>query len=358
MHPCLPSRGIRGVHLWCRSGERPCGGRRGVYAPLVAMSAEPTEFPAGRHFRDRFGDNALYAVTALTGVGVVALLIAIAWKVFDGSSLAFSKFGFGFIVDDVWNPVTQQFGALNFIVGTAATSFMAILFAAPLAIGIALFLTELAPRVLRDSIGALVEMLAAIPSVILGLWGIIVLSPFMENHLEPFLKSFLGWLPIFSGDTSGFAGKGYLTASVVLTIMVVPIVASVARELFASVPADLKDAARALGATRWEVVRGVVLQSTRPGLAAAVILGLGRALGEAIAVTQVIGAINQIPSSLFGTGDTLASRIAGEYQGADTNIHVSALFYLGAILLVFSLVVNVIAQLIVRRFEFQHTGGT
>ena len=208
MHPSLTRRGIREVQLWCRSGERSFAGRHGVYAPLVAMSAVPTEFPAGRHFGDRFGDNALYAVTALTGVGVVALLIAIAWKVFDGSSLAFSEFGLGFIVDDVWNPVTQQFGALNFIVGTAATSFMAILFAAPLAIGIALFLTELAPRVLRDSIGALVEMLAAIPSVILGLWGIIVLSPFMENHLEPFLKSFLGWLPIFSGDTSGFAGKG------------------------------------------------------------------------------------------------------------------------------------------------------
>src|SRR5215204_2842776 len=139
-------RGIREVHFWYRSGERSCAGRPCVYAPIVSMSAVPTEFPAGRRFGDRFGDNTLYAITALTGVGVVALLVAIAWKVFDGSSLAFSEFGLGFIVDDVWNPVTQQFGALNFIYGTAITSFIAILFAAPLGIGIALYLTELAPR--------------------------------------------------------------------------------------------------------------------------------------------------------------------------------------------------------------------
>jgi phosphate transport system permease protein len=322
------------------------------------LSAVPTEFPAGRRFGDRVGDRVLYALTATAGLGAIALIVAIAYKVFDGTSLAFSKFGFGFIVHQVWNPVKNNFGALDFIFGTAVTSFIAILIATPLAIGIALYLTELAPRVLRDVIGALVEMLAAIPSVILGLWGIIVLGPFMQHHLEPFLKSFLGWLPIFSGDPNSYAGKGILTASIVLTIMAVPIIASVARELFATVPADLKDGARALGATRWEVVRGVVLQSTRPGLAAAVILGLGRALGEAIAVTQVVGGLNHVPSSLFGTGDTLASRIASEYQGADTNLHVSALFYLGAILLVFSLIVNFGAQLIVRRFEFQHTGGS
>ncbi|MBA3716805.1 MAG: phosphate ABC transporter permease subunit PstC [Actinobacteria bacterium] len=322
------------------------------------MSVVPTEFPAGRRFGDRIGDRVLYGLTAAAGLGAVALIIGIAYKVFDGSSLAFSKFGFGFIVDEVWNPVKNQFGALDLIWGTAVTSFIAILFAAPLAIGIALYLTELAPRVLRDAIGALVEMLAAIPSVILGLWGILVLGPFMQHDLEPFLKSFLGWLPIFSGDTNANGGKGILTASIILTIMAVPIIASVARELFASVPADLKDGARALGATRWEVVRGVVLHATRPGLAAAVILGLGRALGEAIAVTQVIGSVTQIPNSLFGTGDTLASRIAAQYQGYGSNLQASSLFYLAAILLVFSLVVNFGAQLIVRRFEFQNTGGS
>lgn len=322
------------------------------------MSAVPTEFPAGRRFTDRIGDNALYGVTALAGAGVVVLLGAIAWKVFDGSSLAFDKFGFGFIVHDVWDPVHREFGALTFIYGTVVTSFIALLLATPLAIGIALFLTELAPRALRDVIGTLVEMLAAIPSVILGLWGILVLGPFMQHHLEPWLQSFLGWLPIFSGDPNTYAGKGILTASIVLTIMAVPIIASVARELFISVPQDLKDGARALGATRWEVVRGVVLQYTRAGLGAAVILGLGRALGEAIAVTQVIGGTVDIPKSLFATGDTLASRIASEYAGASSNLLTSSLFYLAVILLVFSVIINLIAQLIVRRFEFQHTGGS
>jgi phosphate transport system permease protein len=322
------------------------------------MTAVPTQFPAGRRFTDRIGDNTLYVITAASGAGVVVLVGAIAWKVFAGSSLAFSDFGLGFIVDDVWDPVHNAFGALTFIYGTVVTSFIALLLATPLAIGIALFLTELAPRALREVIGALVEMLAAIPSVILGLWGILVLGPFMQHHLEPWLQSFLGWLPIFSGDPNTYAGKGILSASIVLTIMAVPIIASVARELFLSVPHDLKEGARALGATRWEVVRGVVLQFTRAGLGAAVILGLGRALGEAIAVTQVIGNTVDIPRSLFATGDTLASRIAAEYQGASSNLLTSSLFYLAAILLVFSVIINLIAQLIVRRFEFQHTGGS
>jgi phosphate transport system permease protein len=313
------------------------------------LSAVPTEFPAGRRFGDRIGDNALYAITALAGAGAVVLIGAIAWKVFDGSSLAFSEFGFGFLVHEVWDPVHNEFGALSFIYGTAVTSFIALLLAAPLAIGIALYLTELAPRAVRDVIGALVEMLAAIPSVILGLWGILVLGPFMQNHLEPWLQSFLGWLPIFSGAPSQ---QGILPAAFVLTIMAVPIIASITRELFISVPQDLKDGARALGATRWEVVRGVVLHGTRAGLGAAVILGLGRALGEAIAVTQVVGGTVNIPTSLFERGDTLASRIAAQYAGYGSNLQASSLFYLAAILLVFSLIINLLAQLIVRRFEF------
>jgi phosphate transport system permease protein len=319
------------------------------------LTAVPTEFPAGRRFGDRIGDNALYAITAAAGAGVVVLIGAIAWKVFDGSSLAFSDFGLGFLVHSVWDPVHNEFGALSFIYGTAVTSFIALLLAAPLAIGIALYLTELAPRAIRETVGALVEMLAAIPSVILGLWGILVLGPFMLNHLEPWLQSFLGWIPLFSGDPSQ---KGILSASIVLTIMAVPIIASVARELFVRAPAELKDGARALGATRWEVVRGVVLQYTRAGLGAAVILGLGRALGEAIAVTQVIGGTVNIPSSLFESGDTLASRIAAQYQGSASNLQTSSLFYLAAILLVFSLIINLIAQLIVRRFEHTHTGAS
>ena len=319
------------------------------------MTAVPTEFPAGRRFGDRIGDNTLKVLTGAAGVGVVVLIGAIAWKVIDGSTLSFSEFGLGFLVDSVWDPVHNDFGALSFIYGTAVTSFIALLLAAPLAIGIALYLTELAPRAVREVIGALVEMLAAIPSVILGLWGILILGPFMLNHLEPWLQSFLGWLPLFSGSPDQ---KGILPAAIILTIMAVPIIASVARELFISVPDDLKDGARALGATRWEVVRGVVLQYTRAGLGAAVILGLGRALGEAIAVTQVVGGTVNISRSLFASGDTLASRIAAQYAGFETNLQLSSLFYLAVILLVFSLIINLIAQLIVRRFEFQRTGGT
>ena len=319
------------------------------------MTAVPTEFPAGRRFGDRIGDNTLKVLTGAAGVGVVVLIGAIAWKVIDGSTLSFSEFGLGFLVHSVWDPVHNEFGALSFIYGTAVTSFIALLLAAPLAIGIALYLTELAPRAVREVIGALVEMLAAIPSVILGLWGILILGPFMLNHLEPWLQSFLGWLPLFSGSPDQ---KGILPAAIILTIMAVPIIASVARELFISVPDDLKDGARALGATRWEVVRGVVLQYTRAGLGAAVILGLGRALGEAIAVTQVVGGTVNISRSLFASGDTLASRIAAQYAGFETNLQLSSLFYLAVILLVFSLIINLIAQLIVRRFEFQHTGGS
>ena len=319
------------------------------------MTAVPTEFPAGRRFGDRIGDNTLKVLTGAAGVGVVVLIGAIAWKVIDGSTLSFSEFGLGFLVHSVWDPVHNDFGALSFIYGTAVTSFIALLLATPLAIGIALYLTELAPRAVREVIGALVEMLAAIPSVILGLWGILILGPFMLNHLEPWLQSFLGWLPLFSGSPDQ---KGILPAAIILTIMAVPIIASVARELFMSVPDDLKDGARALGATRWEVVRGVVLQYTRAGLGAAVILGLGRALGEAIAVTQVVGGTVNISRSLFASGDTLASRIAAQYAGFETNLQLSSLFYLAVILLVFSLIINLVAQLIVRRFEFQRTGGT
>ncbi len=319
------------------------------------MTAVPTEFPAGRRFGDRIGDNTLRVLTGAAGVGVVVLIGAIAWKVIDGSTLSFSEFGLGFLVHSVWDPVHNDFGALSFIYGTAVTSFIALLLATPLAIGIALYLTELAPRAVREVIGALVEMLAAIPSVILGLWGILILGPFMLNHLEPWLQSFLGWLPLFSGSPDQ---KGILPAAIILTIMAVPIIASVARELFISVPDDLKDGARALGATRWEVVRGVVLQYTRAGLGAAVILGLGRALGEAIAVTQVVGGTVNISRSLFASGDTLASRIAAQYAGFETNLQLSSLFYLAVILLAFSLIINLIAQLIVRRFEFQRTGGT
>jgi phosphate transport system permease protein len=199
-------------------------------------------------------------------------------------------------------------------------------------------------------VGALVETLAAVPSVVLGLWGILVLGPFAANHLEPWLHDTLGFIPLFSGTPQS---SGIFIAGLILAIMVVPIVASVCRELFLSVPNELEEGALALGATRWEMVRGVVLSSSRPGIAAALILGLGRALGEAIAVAQVIGAGWFIRSNLFQTGDTLAARIALQYQGATSKLQVASLFYLAVILLVIGLLTNLLALFVVRRFAFR-----
>jgi phosphate transport system permease protein len=320
------------------------------------LSAVPTPLPAGGRFRARFGDALLYLVTGAFGVGVIALVVTIAYKLVTSSHLAFSEFGLGFITSKAWDPVKQEFGALTFIFGTAITSFFALLLAAPLSIAIALFLTELAPKFMRNTIGALVELLAAIPSVILGLWGIYVLIPLLNHHVQPWLHAHLGFVPLF-GPNNG-SGFGYFAAILVLTIMTVPIVASVSRELFQSVPDELEEGALALGTTRWEMIRGVILPYTRPGVVAAIILGLGRALGEAIAVTQVIGVHVGISWNLFDTGDTIGSRIASEYQGSAYKIQTSSLVYLATILLVIALIVNVIAQLIVRRFEFQRAGGT
>jgi phosphate transport system permease protein len=307
-----------------------------------------------RRIRDRLGDRLLFLLTLLASLAAIAIMVAIAYKVLRGAEVSFRAFGFSFLKSTAWDVNKAVFGAAPGLYGTAVTSLIALLVAGPLAIAIALFLSELAPRWVRGAVGSLVEMLAAIPSVVLGLWGILVMGPFLANHLEPWLHRWFGFIPIFSGDPSA---SGVLVAGLILAIMVVPIVASVCRELFLAVPQELEDGALALGATRWEMVRGVVLSSSRPGVAAALILGLGRALGEAIAVTQVIGAGWWIHKSLFDPGDTLASRIAAQFQGAQTNVQTSSLFYLAAILLVIGLVTNLIAQAIVRRFEFQRSGA-
>jgi phosphate transport system permease protein len=306
-----------------------------------------------RRLRDRLGDRALFLLTLLASLAAIAIMVAIAYKVLRGASLSFSDFGLGFLTSTAWDVNKATFGAAPGLYGTAVTSLGALLIAGPLAIAIALFLSELAPRAVRGVVGPLVEMLAAIPSVVLGLWGILVLGPFAANHLEPWLNRWLGFIPIFDGTPQA---SGIFVAVLVLAIMIVPIVASVCRELFLAVPRELEEGALALGATRWEMVRGVVLSSSRPGIAAALILGLGRALGEAIAVTQVIGSGWWIHKSLYDPGDTLASRIAAQFQGAQTKEQTASLFYLAAILLVIGLVTNLAAQLIVRRFEFRRTG--
>jgi phosphate transport system permease protein len=294
--------------------------------------------------RVRLGDLILQGVAGAAALGAMVLIFLIAYKVVDGARPSIEQFGLRFLVHADWDPVKGVFGAASFLFGTAVTSLSALMLAAPLAMGIALFLTELAPRGLRAPVTALVETLAAIPSVVIGLWGILVLGPVLRDHVEPFLHDAFGFIPLFGRVT---AGSSIFTAIIVLTIMILPIVSSISRELFLGVPGELKEAALALGTTRWEMVRGVMFPYARGGIAAALILGLGRAVGEAIAVTQVIGGFTGIQWNLFNPGDTLASKIAAEYQGAATNIQIASLIYLALILLVFSLVVNIFAQWIV-----------
>jgi phosphate transport system permease protein len=296
----------------------------------------------------RLGDILFKGVALVAAVGVAAVLGLLTYKVFNLAWPAMQKYGLSFIWTEAWNPNTNVYGALAFIYGTVVTSFIALLLATPLSIAIALFLTEIAPRRAAAPIATMVELLAAIPSVVLGLWGILVFGPWIANHLEPWLNSWFGFLPIFSGDPSQ---AGMLPAALVLTIMIIPITSAICRELFSRVPRDLSDGSLALGSTRWEAIRRVAIPYAAPGISAAVLLGLGRAFGEAIAVTQVIGSGNTINRSLFPPADTLASRIASTYQGASNDIEVQSLLYLGAILMVISLVTNVSAQVIVNKFQ-------
>jgi phosphate transport system permease protein len=320
---------------------------RGSIRPAGALPANARSHR--RRPADRVGDGALYGLCVLAALLAVLVIGAIAHQVIHGASPAISRFGPGFLVHTTWKPNFGVFGAGAFLYGTAVTSLVTLLLSVPIGVSIGLYLSMVAPRRLRGVIGPLVEMLAAIPSVILGFWGILVFGPFLQAHLEPFLYRTLGFLPIFGAPST--TGAGLFNASLILTIMVVPIVASISHDLFLTVPHELQDGATALGATRWEVIRGVVVPSAASGVAAAAFLGLGRALGEAIAVTQVIGAGNFIHASLFQTGDTLASRIADQYQGATTKLQIASLFYLGLILLAIGLLANIAAQLIARRFD-------
>src|SRR6188768_1638307 len=296
----------------------------------------------------RLGDVLFKGVALITAVGVAALLAFLTYKIINLAWPAMEKYGLSFIWTQAWNPTADVYGALVFIYGTLVTSFIALLLATPLSIAIALFLTELSPKRLAAPIATMVELLAAIPSVVLGLWGILVFGPWIAHHLEPWLQRWFGFLPLFSGDPSQ---SGVLPAALVLTIMIIPITSAICRELFIRVPQDLKDGALALGSTRWEAIRGVVFTYTAPGIAAAVLLGLGRAFGEAIAVNQTIGNRNTIPTSWFEPGDSLGSKVASEYVGATSLQQASSILYLAAILMVISLATNVVAQFIVVRFE-------
>ncbi len=304
--------------------------------------------PLSARRRWRFGDVILQGVAGLAALGLAALMVLLVVEVVDQAKPSIQEFGAGFLTSSVWNTVKDTYGAADLIFGTLATAFVALLIAVPLAIAIGLFLSELAPRVLRTPVGTMVELLAAIPSVVLGLWGILILGPFLNDHVEPFMIAHLGFIPFLDGYPSPV---GLLPACLILTLMVVPIVASISRELFTSVPGDLKQGAMALGTTRWEMVRGVAIPQVSGGLVAAVMLGFGRAVGEAIAVAQVIGGSLTRPENIYAPADTMASRLAAQYAGTATSLQKASLAYLAVILLVISLVTNLVAQVIVRRTQ-------
>jgi len=299
---------------------------------------------------DQLGDRGMFGICLLAALLSGGMIVLVGYQIVHGAIPAIDKFGLGFVTDTTWQPNFGKFGAGVLLFGTAVTSGFALLLGGPIAIAIGLFLTLLAPKRLAAVIGPLVELLAAIPSVILGFWGLVVLAPFLQEHVEPTLHDRLGFIPIFGAAQT--TGLSVFTASLILTIMVVPIIASISRDLFRSVPPELQDGAAALGATRWEVVRGIVLPTTSSGVIAACILGLGRALGEAIAVSQVIGAGWEIKSNLFAPGSTLAAQIALQFPGALTELHKAALFYCGVILLVIGLLANLLAGWIGRRFSY------
>jgi len=254
------------------------------------------------------------------------------------------KFGLRFLIKSVWDPVAGNFGALPAIYGTLVSSLVALILAVPLSVGTALFLTELCPRMIRPVLSLLVELLAAIPSVIYGLWGIFVLAPFLRHYIEPFLETYFGWTGLFTGPKFGI---GMLAAGVILAIMILPIIASITREVITAVPRQQREAALALGATKWEMLRMAVLRNARPGIFGGVILGLGRAFGETMAVTMVIGNRADISRSLFAPGYTLASVIANEFTEAVENIHLSAIVEMALILFILTLIVNALAGLLV-----------
>jgi phosphate transport system permease protein len=293
--------------------------------------------------RLRLSDAAFRVTLSVAPILYVLLILALFLMLAKGSAEAFAAFGFGFIVKSVWNPVTSQFGGLPFIFGTVVSSFLAILLAAPVGIYAAAYLAEFAPPSAAIVLGFMIELLAAVPSVVYGLWGLFVLAPIMRDDVDPFLQRYLGFLPIFSGPIYGI---GMLTAAVILAIMILPTVTAITRDLIRGIPASQREGGLALGATRWETVQRVLLPYVRTGIFGAMTLALGRALGETIAVTMVIGNRPAIATSLFAPGYTLASVIANEFTEATSSLYISALIELGFLLFIVSVIVNGFARVL------------
>jgi phosphate transport system permease protein len=293
-------------------------------------------------------DKRFFLALRVACVLVLALFAGITLQMFHLSWPALSHFGLGFLAHSQWNPVSNEFGSLSFVYGTIVSSLIALVISVPVSIGVALFLTEVAPRKPAQALAFLVEMLAAIPSVVYGLWGIFVFAPLLRQYVEPFLREHLGFVPLFQGAPFGV---GMLCAGVILAIMITPTISAICREVFLAISLSQREAALALGATRWEMVRLAILKGARGGILGAVILGLGRALGETMAVTMVIGNRPQISASLFAPAQTMASVIANEYAEATGDLHLSALAAIGLVLFGVSFIINVIARRMVLRFE-------
>jgi phosphate transport system permease protein len=300
-------------------------------------------------------DRGFHVLMVLCALSIFAIVAMIATELVVRSHLAWSQFGFGFFfkafVDPdnklpmYWDPVNGHFSALPFVFGTLVSSFLALLLAVPLAIGLAVFLTEMCPRMLRTPLAFITELLAAIPSVIYGLWAMFVLVPLLREHVNPWLTKLLGWTGFFNDDNP--TGLGFVAAGVILAIMILPIISSLTREVMNAVPGSQREAVLALGATRWEMIRMGVLRNARIGIVGAIILGLGRALGETMAVTMVIGNTPQIQRSLLASGSSMASVIANEYAEASGDLHLSALTEIGLALFIVTIIVNALARLLV-----------
>jgi phosphate transport system permease protein len=311
--------------------------------PVTTQSAAASRAAVPSHF----GDRAFRWLTLLMALSVFILIALIGYELARGSQPSIHKFGWHFLTSSDWDPVNDLYGALPFILGTLVSSAIALIIAVPISIATAIYLTELAPLWLRQPLTMFIELLAAIPSVILGFWGFFVMVPWLHQHMVLPLQSTLGFLPFFKGNNYG---QCMLAAGIILAIMIVPIITSVSREILRSVPGLQREAAYALGATRWEVTRIAVLSYAKKGIFGAVILGLGRALGETMAVTMVIGNLPQFVPSLFQPGATLASWIANQFTEAVGDLFYSSLFELGLVLMGVTVLVNLFAQLLLKTF--------
>ncbi len=300
------------------------------------------------------GDFIFEAVVGFFAMGIIVLAFLLFRELFIESMLSRNTFGLGFLTTSTWDPVNEIFGALPFIFGTLVSSFLALLIAVPFSLGIAIYLSELAPEKLKIPLSFIIELLAAIPSVILGLWGIFILAPFIRDHFAPLLSTYLGFLPLFQGPMYGLS---MLTGGVILAIMIIPITSSISKEAILTVPTHQREGALALGATGWETIRIAVLPYARSGIFGAVVLGFGRAIGETMAVTMVIGNSPRISESLFAPSYTMAAVIANEFVEATSNLYISSLIEIGFLLLLISLIVNIVARVLVSKLLRVEGGG-